>query len=239
MLNKSSYMVLNYNTSPVSIKTRFSSELIPAGNDDNPSSVPLSLDDIVYANNAGNAFKIGLLRFDPEYEDELYQELRISNWQDILTNSEIYEIIQNPDVAGLERLIAIQDPMYFDRVYGAFIGLRNEGATISTKVDDIMRVRRKELKERKRKSEIKLTAVTHDSAEDPAAQIDAMRKQIEEMQKFINSVMKTAGEDSSESDAAAEKPATKAKGTRSKKVATATKTEEALAESDEATAETN
>lgn len=230
MLNKSSYMVLNYNTSPVSIKTRFSSELIQAGNDDTPSGVPLLLDDIAYANNAGNAFKIGLLRFDPEYEEELYQELRINNWHDILTNKEIYQIITDPDVAGLERLIAIQDPMYFDRVYGAFIGLRNEGATISTKVDDIMRIRRKELKERKRKSEIKLTPVTHDSEEDSAAQIEALRKQIEEMQKLMASVMKSSDEGTTEQETAAEKPATKAKGTRTKKTAAAAETADVTTE---------
>lgn len=220
MLNKSSYMVLNYNTSPVSVKTRYSSELIPAGNDENPSGVPLALDDIIYANNTGNAFKIGLLRFDPEYEDEIYNELRINNWREILTNNDIYDIIQNPDVAGLERLIAIEDPMYFDRVYGAFIGLRNAGATISTKVDDIMRIRRKELKKRKRKSEIKLTPITHDSVDDSAAQIDAMQKQIEEMQKMMEAMMK---ENKTKSNSANEqkKPASKSGGSRSKKVAPA------------------
>lgn len=185
MLNKSSYLVLNYNTSPVSIRTRHSSELIPAGDDKSPSSVPLSLDDIVYANNSGNAFKCGLLRFEPEYEEEIYNELRIANWKDILTNKELYDIILDPDMDGLQRLIDISDPMYFDRVYGAFVGLKNDGATISTKVDEIMRIRRNELKEHKKISAIHLTKKSV-SDEDPRdAKIAQMEAQMEAMQKLL------------------------------------------------------
>lgn len=238
MLNKSSYMVLNYNTSPVCIKTRYSSEVVPAGNDKNPSGIPLSLDDIIYVNNTGNAFKIGLLRFDSEYEDELYKELRISDWKDILTNNEIYDIILNPDISRLERLLVIDNQMYFDRVYGAFLGLRNAGANISTKVDDIMRVRRKELKEHKRKSNIVLTAKAHESNENADIKMAEMQKQIAEMQKLIESMtaerdIKTDATDPVESATEfanvlpEKKTATKPRTTRTKKTtASTTKKEE-------------
>lgn len=194
MLNKSSYMVLNYNTSPVAIKTRNSSELIPAGNDSVPSGVPLSVDDIVYANNSGNAFKCGLLRFEEEYEADLYAELRITDWRSILTNKEIYAIILDPDTDGLQKLIDITDPMYFDRVYGAFIGLKNAGATVSTKVDEVMRARRHELKDHKKVSSIKITPAVNATESGGNADITAMRKQMEEMQKIIDSLRKASND---------------------------------------------
>lgn len=191
MLNKSTYMVLNYNASPVSVSTRYSSVLVPAGDDHAPGGVPMSLDEIIYANNTGKAFKCGLLTFEAEYADEIYKELRIDGWRDILTNSDIYDIILNPTIEGLERVIAIEEPLYFDRIYGAYIGLRNAGADITTKVSDILKVRRKELRGNKRKSAIELRAseaqaATEDTYED-------LQKKINDMQTMIDKLLSAQG----------------------------------------------
>lgn len=175
-------MVLNYNASPVSISTRYSSEIVPAGDDHSPSSIPMSLDEIMYANNTGKAFKCGLLMFEDAYKEEIYEELRISNWREIMTNQDIYDIILNPTIEGLERIIAIDEPLYFDRVYGAYIGLKNAGADITTKVADVLKARRLELKNNKRKSAIELRAAKEEAN---AVSYDDMQKKLEEMQAMI------------------------------------------------------
>ena len=184
MLDKQkTYMVLNYDTSPIAVTTRHTNELIPAGDDDNPTGVPFSLDDISYINSTTKVFKIGRLFFEEEYQEEIYDELRIRDWKDIMTNREIYDIILNPTVENLERVIAIDDPMYFDRIYGAYIGLVNTGVDISLNVSNVLKARRKEFASNKRKSAIELRAKEEETKVDP--QVEAMQKQIAEMQAMI------------------------------------------------------
>lgn len=206
MLDKQkTYMVLNYNTSPVAIKTRSYNELIPAGNDEVPNGIPLTIDEIIYINSTSKVFKIGMLWFEEEYEAEIYEELRIKDWRSILRNQEIYDIIMKPTVEQLERVLAIEDPMYFGRVYGAYVGLKNAGADVSKKVSDVMTMRYKELSNHKRKTEIKIRPkVAEQPAESEA--VKAMQAQIEAMQKMIEQLSAAAAANPVEE---AKKPAAK------------------------------
>ena len=94
MLDKNkTFLVLNYNGSPVAVSTRHESYIIPGGSSESPSSMPLSVDEIVQINSNSNVFKMGLLWFEEEFQENLYKECRIRNWKDILTDSEIEDII--------------------------------------------------------------------------------------------------------------------------------------------------
>lgn len=196
MLEKTkTYMVLNYDTSPIAITTRNQNELIPAGNDDEPAMLPLTIDEIVYINSTTKVFKIGRLWFEPEYEADIYEELRINNWKDILRNRDIYDIILNPTVEKLEKVLAITDRMYFDRIYGAFTGLSNAGASVSANVESMLKARYKELLNHKTKTEIKVRPheepASDNRVEELQSQLDAMKAMLEKLTAAQNTTAKS------------------------------------------------
>lgn len=157
MLDKNSlYLVLNLSGSPVSVPTRNGSVLVPGGSQESPGTMPMSFDDIVYGNSVSNAYKLKILCFEPEVEGELYEALRNYNWQDILTNEQIKQIVLHPTMEGLQKFIDITEPAYFERVRGVYISLRNAGLEISNKVGRVIDGRYQELLKRKFTSEIKL-----------------------------------------------------------------------------------
>lgn len=188
MLDKQkTYFILNYDTSPVAIKTRYQNEIVPAGNDATPTSFPLAIDDISYINSTSKVFKIGRLWFEPEYESEIYDELRIRDWKDILTNHDIYDIILNPTAEKLERILAIDDQMYFDRIYGAYIGLKNDGVNIATNVESIIRARYAELMQHKRKTEIKIKHKNSTEEVDP--KVTELERQLAETRAMLEQLL--------------------------------------------------
>ena len=151
------YLVLNYNGSPVAVSTRHESYIIPGGSSESPSSMPLSVDEIVQINSNSNVFKMGLLWFEEEVQEELYKECRIRNWENILRDKEIEDIILHPTLEKLERLLSIENEQYFERCYGIYIGLKNSNHSIKQNVENVMLARRKELRNRKYKTGILLT----------------------------------------------------------------------------------
>ena len=158
MLDKNkTYLVLNYNGSPVAVSTRHESYIIPGGSSESPSSMPLSVDEIVQINSNSNVFKMGLLWFEEEVQEELYKECRIRNWENILRDKEIEDIILHPTLEKLERLLSIENEQYFERCYGIYIGLKNSNHSIKQNVENVMLARRKELRNRKYKTGILLT----------------------------------------------------------------------------------
>ena len=184
MLDKNkTYLVLNYNGSPVAVSTRHESYIIPGGSSESPSSMPLSVDEIVQINSNSNIFKMGLLWFEEEFQEDLYEECRIRNWKDILTDSEIEDIILHPTLEKLERLLSIENEQYFERCYGIYIGLKNSNYSIKQNVENVMLTRRKELRNRKYKSGILLT-----KKEAPAVSEELLKETQEQNAKLTHEV---------------------------------------------------
>lgn len=225
MLDKQkTYLVLNYDTSPVSIKTRYQNELVPAGNDTTPSTLPLSIDDITYINSTTKVFKIGRLWFEPEFEKDIYAELRIRDWKDIMTNQDIYDAILNPTMEKLERILDIDDQMYFSRIYGAYIGLKNSGVNISTNVESVIKARYAEFLKHKRKTEIQLrpkevtSAQSNEVVEDLQKQLAETRAMLEKLLASQNATAEPAAKQEVK-----EPPKPKASTTTRKKSTSSTK----------------
>lgn len=187
------YLVLNYGTSPVSITTRHGSELIEGGSRDNPSAIPLKIEEIITANSNGCAFKYGLLRFEKEYEEDIYTEIRLHDWRNILTDQDIEDILLCPTKEGLERILAIDNEIYFNRVVGVYYGLKSIFADISPKVDIIIEQRRAEMRQNKRKTEIVVSKVEKaQPAIDQQSEIEKVKAQnalliaqMEELKKML------------------------------------------------------
>lgn len=188
------YLILNYNPSPVGVTvSKNETILIPGGYDDAPAQYPLGLNEIRYINNSSKVFKIGMLYFEPEYEAQLYEELRIANWEDILRDKEIEEIVLNPTAESLERILSIRDQMYFERIYGVYMGLRNAGAPISGKVDSIMQIRRKELARGKVTTELSVRANDVARADADAEKIKTLEDELAKLKGMLAAAMQQFG----------------------------------------------
>lgn len=180
------YLVLNYNPSPVAVRTKHESFLVPGGTQESPGTLPFTIDEISAINSNSVAFKIGLLRFEERDQTDIYAELRLDGWKDILTDKEIEDFLLNPTLEGLQKIIDIQNDAYFERVRGVFSGLKSAGADLSTKVETVITKRYKELMDHKRASEIRLTPVSDKKETDATkAELEAMRAQMAQMQDML------------------------------------------------------
>ena len=189
--NKEIINVLNYNTNIVTVSTKNDNYSLQAAEDDIPSILPLTPSEIEYINGNSVAFKDGHLRFPEEIEEEVYVDLlRIANWKDILTNKEIKEIILNPTIEGLQKLIGIKNSSVFERVRGIFIQLKNNGnEDVSTRVERIINTRYKELLNRQIKSDIILQPKDIVSNNIPNEEVNALKEQLAQMQKMMEQMM--------------------------------------------------
>lgn len=177
------YMVLNYSSSPVSIITKDRGYMLEGGTREQPYVLPLTLDEINTANTNGFAFKYGCAFFEPEFEKAIYEELRMLNWEDILHDEQIEDIILHPTKECLEKLIAIDNEIYFGRVYGIYMGLKSIFAEISPRVELVIEQRRDELKVNQRKTEIVLSKPIPkaDTTSADIAELKAKLAQFEDM----------------------------------------------------------
>ena len=179
MLDKSRlYMVINYGRSPVCVASRTQSMKIPGADGNTPAEQPLSLDEIVEINSMCGAFKLGLLRFEDEYEEEIYDLLRIRDWRDILTDKQIEDILLHPTMDSLQKIVDIKDPLSFDRVRGIYTGLKSVAADIPGKVDMVINERARELAKKITTSKIQLVPKKEENSE-----VEALKEQMARMQE--------------------------------------------------------
>lgn len=193
--------VLNYNHNAVSVKTKDSGYLMqPADEDGTPSILPLTPSEIEYINGNSNAFKLGILRFEKEIEEEVYTKLlKINNWKNILTNQEIENIIKNPTLEGLQRLIDIKSSTEFERVRGIVTYLKNNNDNhISIQVERIINERYKELINHQIKSNIVLRPKDITTNEKVSEEVNelknqnkALQNQLTELQEMLKKMMET------------------------------------------------
>lgn len=206
------YLVLNENSSPVAISTKYESFIVPGGTPDAPGSLPLTLDEISVVHSKCNAFRIGLLRFEPEFEADIYKELRITNWQDILSIKDIEKILLDPTAETFQRLLDIESDAEFERVRGVLIGLKSVGADISSKVDSAIELRRKELAKKQRKTSIRLQPAQQVESAPSKEAFDALQAKLEAMEKMVADLMGAKASVTTEPvEKPARKPANKAK----------------------------
>lgn len=180
--------VLNYNSSTVVISTKHDSYAIePAIDSDNPTILPLTLDEILYANANSMAFKSGILRFPEDIEKEMYEDyLRIPNWENLLTIKQIENIILHPTMEGLTKLVSVKDSGIFDRIRGVFIRLKNTtNDDIFLRVEKIIEARGNELRNGIRNTQIVIKA--RDAVSSVSTdEVDGLKKQNEVLQNQLN-----------------------------------------------------
>lgn len=189
--------VLNYNENRVSLVVApdKSYSFDPSDDGITPCVIPMTMDEIKYANNSG-AFKNGVLFFEPNREQDIYESLNIVNWEKILKNDDIRDIILNPTYEKLTKLIEIKDSAVFERVRAVYQKIRNDGTyDVSVRVEQIIKTRYRELLNRQINTNIILTKkdiperVSSDEVDALKEQNKLMQEQLEKMQKMIEQMM--------------------------------------------------
>lgn len=195
--------VLNYNENGVSLhisptETRY---LDRSRDGATPTVVFLTMEQIRYANNY-NAFKTGILFFEKNKEKDVYEELNIDDWKNILTNKDIRDIIKHPTYDGLKKIISIDNDYTFERVRAAYHKVTyEENYDISIRVAQIIETRYKEIRNKKLKTAIVLekndvaTSGNSKEVEDLKASNAEMKKQLEEMTRMMASMMNSVVKD--------------------------------------------
>ena len=185
--------VLNYCSSIVTVKTRNDNFEIPPSDGENPTILPLSFDEIEYINSNSNAFKDGLLRFPENLEKEIYEELRVVDWENILSVKEMRKIILEPSIDGLQKIIAIKKSSAFEMVRGVFLQLKNAGNDVSTRVENVITARYKELLNGVIKSGIQIRP--KDVASPDSEEVKGLKEEMAKMQTTIDEMKKDGGGD--------------------------------------------
>ncbi len=189
--------VLNYNENKVSVMVSPTESFTfePSVDGEIPSVIPMTFEQIRYANNY-NTFRGGFLFFDKSKEKEIYEELGINNWGDILNNTEIREILLNPSYEGLKKIIDIKDSAVFERVRAVFHKLKAESTNdISVRVQQIINTRYKELQNKKVTTSIVLEkkdivqCVPNKEVESLKAENKAMQEQLASMQAMMKKLL--------------------------------------------------
>ena len=143
------YPLYNYSTSKIIVVLRNGSIPIESGTRDQPAAYPFTMSELQQIASSSSVIQVGYLRPAKEDAKYIYETLRIRYWQNILTEEDNEQMILNPTVEGLTRLINIKDAFYFERVYGIFIGLKNVNAPIADNVARLIKGRYKELQKGK------------------------------------------------------------------------------------------
>jgi len=217
--------VLNYNEfyviSPASTRT-YTFEPADEGI---PTLDTLPFSDIEFVNSHSNAFRTGLLFFKEDQQEEIYKELKIFDWKDILTNQQIEDILLNPTIEGLQKIINITDDTTFERVRGILVKIKNSNSyDLSNRVINVIEARHKEIQRRIMKTQIVLQARDVKNNNIGSEEVDSLKTQLAEMQAMMaqmmasqNSQVNTPVENKIENKVEEETPAKKSAGRPSTK----------------------
>ena len=186
--------VLNYNENEVFVDSAKEHYKFNASRDGKtPTIVPMPLSELQYISSNTDIIITGWLTFDDYVKEEIYKELRIANWKEILSNDDIKDILTQPTMEGLQKIIDIENQTYFDRIRITMFKLMNDGVDITTKVSRIVNQRYEELQKRQRKSSIILTkkdtTVSADKVKELSEQNASLQSQLDEMKKMMEQMM--------------------------------------------------
>lgn len=164
--------------------------VVEAAIDGNPTTLPLTWDEIVYANNS-NVFKSGSLEFQSNIENDIYNELGIVK-ENVLKYKEIKEILLHPDKNGLQKILKIKTLSDFDRVREIFQKLKFEGYSITLDVNNLVKKRTEELFLGKSISSILVDDTKNESSD--SKKVQELEKQLEGMKAMMETLLKSNNE---------------------------------------------
>ena len=188
--------VLNYNENEVFVDSSKEHYKFNASRDGvTPTMQNIPISELQYICSNTDVIVTGWLTFDEDEKDEIYTALRLPNWREILTNEDISNILTNPTMEGLQRIIDITNLTYFDRVRIVMFRLLNDGVDISSKVKNVVDRRYEELQKRQRVSSIILNPrigekkASNEQVQELSEQNAKLQEQLDEMKKMMAQFM--------------------------------------------------
>ena len=188
--------VLNYNENEVFVDSSKEHYKFNASRDGvTPTMQNIPISELQYICSNTDVIVTGWLTFDEDDKDEIYTALRLPNWREILTNEDISNILTNPTMEGLQRIIDISNLTYFDRVRIVMFRLLNDGVDISSKVKNVVDRRYEELQKRQRVSSIILNPrigekkASNEQVQELSEQNAKLQEQLDEMKKMMAQFM--------------------------------------------------
>jgi hypothetical protein len=158
---------------------------------DAPVINPISAVELRNIHSRSSIFTDGYLTFEDDVKKDVYEYLKINNWENILTQDDIIDTILNCTKEKLQKIIDITSLSYFERVRGIYVALKQSNADVSMRVANVIETRYKELRQNKYKSAIQLKDVSFSSNDnnDDKELIVKQQKQIEEKDKELNELL--------------------------------------------------
>lgn len=187
--NTSMITVLNYMPCPIIVNSNITSYKFEPCINGTPSMQIIPYSELKVINSTSNIFREGYLFFEHENKNTLYESLGIKEWQSILSQEDIKNIILNPTKEGLQKLIDIKTISYFERIRGVFSKLRKSGKyDISIRVQNIIETRYKELYRGVVNTKIMInpidTFITNDD-------VNILKDQIEDLKRQLSNISNT------------------------------------------------
>lgn len=166
----------------------------------------LTIEEIAFINQNTGLFKIGYLTISDEHKEEVFSEIGLKNYQDILSRDEIIECIEVPSNENIEKLISVTNFSLYKRVYTELLGLLSIPNDISNRVIKILELRYDELAKGKIQTDIVLNVVNEpkskreEKLEKDLEQLKAMVKQLSEQKEIEDKPKKTGRTNKKETD---------------------------------------
>lgn len=199
--NANSYSVLNYMPCGIVATSNVTSYKFEPSNGEVPTINMIPLAEIKYINSVSNLFRDEYLSFNKNEQEAIYEVLGIKNWDNILSQKDIMDIILMPTKQGLQKIIDIQTIGYFERIRGVFSSLKQTGIyDISIRVQSVIDARYNELRNNILKSKIVIDTTSKakplndaygaDEVKMLKEEIKALRSQIEVLSEEKNTPRK-------------------------------------------------
>ena len=203
-MNSNKIKIENHNPFNLSIRSNLRDYILsPVSEDGTPTVEYLTLEEIIWVDSNTNAIRTGLITINEDDREEVFREIKFEDGDKIITNKDVENILLNPSVDGLSKIIEITDASTFDRVYAVFVGLKEGGSVdISNRVINLMNERYKEFKRGQNVSHIKIerkdteTVISQDRAKELESQNESLKQELSELKDMMKQILASQNEKS-------------------------------------------
>ncbi len=196
-MNNNKIKIENHNPFNLCVRSNLRDYILsPISEDGTPTIEYLTLEELLWIDGNTNAIRTGLITINEDDRKAVFKEMKFEDGDKILTNADVENILTNPSVDGLNRIISITDSSVFDRIYSVFVGLKEGGSVdISNRVINLINERYKEFKRGQNVSHISIERkdtempISQDKAKELEAQNESLKGEISELKEMMKQLM--------------------------------------------------
>lgn len=189
--NNTIITVLNYMPIKIIASTNVQDYVFEPCMEDTPVPMTMTAGEIKEIHSKSRLFADGWLVFEDNSKADVYNFLRVKDWENILSQVELMNCIISGSKDDVEKLINIKSKGYFERVYGIYVALKQSNMyDISMRVAKAIDYRYKELQRGVINTQIKLSdTFKTDERDKIIAEQKALLEQKEQEANAMNEAM--------------------------------------------------